>query len=249
MIAAVNPPARSKDCPPAFELESYSAGGEARLKAHVDGCAECARYVGELQKESADFLKARPADLFLGQVARRRPAEKPSLLRWLVPAFGLVAAALVAVVVFKQQATPELTMKGADGFRVLVKHGESREAIVAANDAVVRAGDRLRFSFTPPADGYLAVLNLDGSEQVSVFFPEGGTRSAPVKRDGAPLLEGTVTLDDAPGPEWMIAVFRTEPFDIQWIADQLRGQSKRGSIGLDCPGCRIEMVRVQKGSP
>ena len=69
------------------------------------------------------------------------------------------------------------------------------------------------------------------------------------RHDAAPLTGLTIALDDGPGPEWLIAVFSREPLELAPLADQLRGQSKRATLELECGGCRVEQLRVQKGEP
>lgn len=236
-------PARQPGCPAAADLEAHAAGDLPQLAAHVAGCASCGPYVAALREESAAFVRARPPELFLAKLERRAraPAPRPwwRFFAVLVPA--AVAAALVIVLV--RPPPDDVTLKG-DPFRVFVKRGDA-EPVALGADAAVRPGDALRFAYDAPADGHLAVFDLDGTEAVTVFFPFKGAAPAPVKKAQG-LVPGSVVLDAQPGPEWLVAVWAPSSFDVPALAAQLKGQATRDRISLSCTGCVVSSLRLSK---
>lgn len=236
------PPVRGPQCPPAAELEAFAAGESRSFEPHVAACAQCQPYVTALRAEAEAFQRARPPELFLKQL-ERRAAVKPKApwWRWLM----LVAPVAAALVVFFLLPPPGdgVTLKGSP-LRVFLKRGEAEPTPLPA-DGRVKAGDSLRFSYDAPADGHLAVFELDGREQVTVFWPYGGAAAAPVKKAQG-LLPGAVVLDDSPGPEWLIAVWSSAPFDTAPLARQLKGQATRPTVELECSGCIVTPQRLLK---
>jgi len=83
------------------------------------------------------------------------------------------------------------------------------------------------------------VAQLDGTETTVARF--NGTIEP-----GTTTLPDAVELDDAPGPEWFVAVWAATPRSADTLLAQLRGQAKRPALALDCPDCRVDAVRLEK---
>jgi hypothetical protein len=237
---------RRPTCPAAFELEAFFAGEPSALAPHVASCASCRADVDALKAGSDAFTRARPPELFLRQLERRaaEPRRRSLLAAWLAPLAACAGAAVLLVTALREQ---KVTLKG-HAFHVLVKRGDAAPAPVQT-DARLAAGDALRFRFEAPREGHLAILDLDGTERVTMFYPTAGARAAPVRPGDDPLLPGSIVLDAAPGPEWLVAVFSSEPLDIAALAAELVGQSRRPRLEVSCPRCQVETLRIQKGAP
>lgn len=132
---------------------------------------------------------------------------------WLAAPLALAAAALL----FVWPTTPDVRSKGEGAPAVCVdcapgslegwvqQRGETA-AITAGT--VVRPGDGVRFAV--PAAGWhsVVVVNVDGTGQHTRFWPASATDGpVPLDQAGPTLLDGSVTLDAAPGPEAFVAVF------------------------------------------
>lgn len=158
-------------------------------------------------------VEAHPPPAFDAEALRARAARIPASLgelpapraaanwgRWVGVFFAMAAALLLLV------RPPELgnRLKGEDdlGFYVL------REGSVHMGDpeATVRAGDRLQFSYYTDADR-LILLSVDGTGRVSVFYPGNGEEGVEVIPGERHVLDGSVELDDAEGPEVFVAFF------------------------------------------
>lgn len=236
------PPSRTPSCPPTEALEAFAAGASQELAPHVSACPHCGPYCAELRAQADAFSRARPPELFLKQLERRAQQKEPTpWWRWVAIAVPL--AATVALVVTRPGLDDGVTLKGS-AFKVFLKRGDA-EAVVLGSEAPVQARDALRFSFDAPEDGYLAVLDLDGAEEVTVFFPYGGTAAVAVKRAQG-LLPGSVVLDAQGGPEWLVAVWSREPFKTAALAAQLRGQATHPDVKVSCEGCVVSTLRLSK---
>lgn len=237
------PPTRLPGCPPAVELEAFAAGEPLPLVEHVLSCAECGPYVAALKREAEDFARLRTPELFLKQLERRQAAKSRPWWRWL----GLVVPVAAALVLFFRAPGPVddgVTLKGAD-FHVFLKRGDA-EPVPVSMDARVLTGDALRFSYEAPSDGFLTIFELDGRENVTVFWPYGAKQAGPVKK-GPNMLSGSVVLDDSPGPRWLIAVFSTQSLAAAPLASQFKGQSTRPTLKFECGvDCTATTLRLSK---
>ncbi|WP_375767785.1 DUF4384 domain-containing protein [Archangium gephyra] len=241
------PSPRGPHCPPAAVLEAMSAG-EATPEAtrtHVEVCPDCHGQLQALTTAREAFVRAKPPELFLRQLERRAASQPRRGLRWLLPVLG-ACVPLLALLVLVPRLTPEdgVHLKGG-AFRVVVsREGGAPELL--GPDAQVRPGDALRFAYESPEAGHLLVLELDGRGAASVFYPYGSATSAPLPAAQRDFLPGSVVLDDAPGPEWLVAVFSLRPLEAAPLLEALRSQAGRAEPGLSCSGCGVSTLRLQK---
>ncbi len=73
-------------------------------------------------------------------------------------------------------------------------------------DELFRAGDRLQFTYRGPYST-LVLLSVDGDGRVSTFYPEAGEDGVAIVPGDRHVLEGSIILDDAPGPEIFLGFF------------------------------------------
>ncbi|HCH63668.1 MAG: hypothetical protein CL927_12125 [Deltaproteobacteria bacterium] len=135
-----------------------------------------------------------------------RPVRRPR--RWLFPALltaGSIAAAGMLVV---QQPpptpTPTVRVKGGPQLGWMVLRGDDVQ--MGAADQRVSPGDRVQFTWAGEVSS-IVLIGVDGTGEQVVLWPptEAGQ---PVPLEGASgMLEGSVELDDAAGPERFFAVF------------------------------------------
>ena len=76
--------------------------------------------------------------------------------------------------------------------------------------AAYHPGDSLQLRYTTPAHRHLLVVSLDGHGAVTAFYERWG-RSLSIEPGVAQLLQTSVVLDDAVGPERIIGCFSHAP--------------------------------------
>ncbi len=240
-------PARGLNCPPGQRLEPIIAGDPIppEIATHLNECVGCKGYVESLRTEQDAFLKARSPELFVRKLVHRKAKSRRALWQLV-----LVGASVLALVVLLPQIfdTPSTSihLKG-ESLGVVYKREGMIDPLPVSRDLRLRTGDVLRFTFAAERDGHLLILDLDGNRKVTSFYPFGGKRSEPIQSGSRALLPGSVVLDDAPGPEWLVAIFSTERLDAASLSEQLRQLPRSTSkIELSCGGCRIEALRIQK---
>lgn len=150
----------------------------------------------------AQALRARAAAL--PEVAVSAPALPPAAntaWRWVL-SFAAMAA---AVLFFAFPQLPGNRLKGEVdlGFYVM----RNGQVTMGDPDATVRPGDRLQFSYRSGQADRLILVSVDGTGRVSVFYPERGEEGVEVIPGERHVLDGSVELDAAPGPEVFVAFF------------------------------------------
>jgi len=120
---------------------------------------------------------------------------------WLAP---LAAAALALLMV----QGPTDRLKGA-GPHARIDFMVLQDGTVTDGgpDTRVRAGDQVQFTATAHGFDSLVLLGFDGTGRMAVYWPERGSEALAIDPDETVLLEGSLRLDDAPGPEAYLAVF------------------------------------------
>lgn len=147
------------------------------------------------------------------------PARRHPWWGWAPLLLG--AAAAVFLVVSPPDAG---RTKGGDtdlGFLVL-KDGQP---LLGDPTALYRAGDRLQFNYLAGGHDHLVLLSTDGTGAATVYFPAEGEEPVPVFPSGRHVLDASIILDDAPGPEVFVAFFgdwtvseATERVEAAWRA-------------------------------
>lgn len=142
-------------------------------------------------------LRARAAALEDAPAPR---AANRSWALWLAPVLALAAALLL---VFR--VGPQNRIKGdVDlGFYVL----RAGEVLPGDPRATFREGDRLQFTYRAGTYDRVVLLSVDGDGRLTVFYPDAGETPVPIVPGDRHVLEGSIILDDAPGPETFLAFF------------------------------------------
>ncbi|HEX5750727.1 MAG TPA: hypothetical protein VFZ09_31160 [Archangium sp.] len=241
------PSPRGPHCPPAAVLEALSAGEPApeATRSHVAGCPDCHGQLEALTTAREAFVRARPPELFLRQLERRAASQPRRGLRWWLPVLGACVPLLALLVLVPRLGQDDGVRLKGGAFRVVVSRDGGAPELLGP-DALVRPGDALRFAYESTEAGHLLVLELDGRGNASVFHPYGAATSAPLAAAQREFLPGSVVLDDAPGPEWLLAVFSPRPLEAAPLLEALRAQAGRAEPTLSCPECGVSTIRLQK---
>ena len=106
--------------------------------------------------------------------------------------------------------TLEMFVKDASGIRLGV------------DGARLHAGDWVQFRYVAQGRTHLFIVSVDDDGIVTPLYPEHEGESVTVQPAGRHVLEGSVILDDAIGPERFYAFFSSEPLQYERLAPLLR---------------------------
>lgn len=243
------------DCPSDYQLDRLSADelgpqDAARVRAHVESCAACARHLAESRFDAFPQLHS---GALLGRIHERAAAPRgllPRLAGWLKalqrPALALSAlgAAALAVMVLRPTETggPEgVRLKGGMVLHVHRLQGEHSQEVLSGT--ALSPGERLRFVVDLPREGYVAVVGVDGQGALYGAWPTAAARPGAGQRRPAgqgQVLPGAVALDDAPGRETLYLVACRAAEDAARCA-------ARGDKDPQCPeGCALSPFVIVK---
>lgn len=212
---------------PGARPSRLALGRHATGEAVVDTSAPTSQaFLAALEAERArvepfDFevLRARAARLDERPTAAPAPATPWWRRVWFaVPVLAVAAAAVVALRVPTER--PTHVLKGSEGdlgFYVL----RDGQVYPGDTDAVFRAGDRLQFTYRTP-HSRLVLLSVDGDGHFTLFYPEAGEAGVPVTPGDRHVLDGSLILDDAPGPEVFLGFFGDD-----WTVSRARDAALR----------------------
>jgi len=214
-----------------LELERHLAGDLPEVRTKLLEASEPDRKrLAELRAEHEAFLRSVDVDNEVLRIQQRvqRPETKRSWwLRWLVP-MGALAAAAAAVLVFVRRGSEgpkpgedDMQVKG-DDITLLVHVATSDGSRRVSNGDTVHVGDRVRFEINAGKPGYVAVLGIDGTGMVSIYYPEAAADPAAFDPH-VRLVPGAIELDATPGDERFYAFYSRSSFDVYQVMNALRG--------------------------
>jgi hypothetical protein len=172
---------------------------------------EALAYAAELQDAEAtlapfdwEILRAAAARVEEDPPARAPAQETPWWRRFglvFAPALAVAAALVVAVL----PDAPSSRAKGeVDLDFVVLREGRVMPGV---EGRVYGPGDLLQFTYRAEGHEQLVLLSIDGEGKVTVFYPSQGDAPLAVVPGERHVLDGSIALDAAPGPELFVAVF------------------------------------------
>lgn len=251
--------------PSRFTLALRAAGdlGSAEaafVDAHLVGCAACLAAADEIERDCTDYgsrAEAEHARLVAALAITPQGIETARRSRRAVgigvAAVALAAAAAIALVVVVPRvregvrgpdriASEDIGFKGALAVRIVAKRGETQFAV--RQGEVLEAGDALRFVVTAPEPGWVAVLSVEATGNVSVFYPAADPWPLRIDDRGRRELPGSIILDDARGPETYVVLYSAAPFS-RAAAERAAAALSKGRDELP-DGLEGSAIRVRK---
>ncbi len=188
------------DCPPGFVLERMLLGelegtaSEPWLR-HTASCDNCRARIEELRAQDQRFMASPFAQDLRGKLVNAaRP--RPSLRGWPVAAApALLAVAALAFVVVSRPRVDSFTSKGGAGVLSVIQQREGRARPFDRRD--LRAQDALQLRWAAARGGELIAVGVDRSGSLTVLYPDGATRSAPIRAGEDVELGGRIILSAA----------------------------------------------------
>jgi hypothetical protein len=223
-----------------LRLDRYLSGeldtaARLRFEAHLADSAPCRSRCEELSEDRRRFLE-RPA---IGAwrdgvaIAPPRPTRRYAL------AVTLAAAASLGLVLWPAGEASSERTKGP----AFVVHAAHEGVVTELVDgALVRAGDRLRFSFPGDAGRWVAVIGRDGSGRTAPYLPAEG--DAVRLDDPARPIDGAVIIDAVFGDERLFAFACDRATPVARLAAAVK------ESGTDAPpsveGCTVHRLTLAK---
>jgi hypothetical protein len=195
--------------------------GERERSDHVEGCTRCsARY--------RDLEAAR--DRFALPVKKRA--------RWPAGLAIALAAGVAGLILLPETPERGFRSKGGPKLSFYVKHGDE---VRRGNDGdKVSTKDSIRFAYSAEKAYHLAVLSIDPTGAVSVYYPAGDrTRSEAPGADVA--LPLSTVLDESVGKEKIFALFCESPIDLFAVKKELESSGDVRTEG--CQRDRLDWIK------
>jgi hypothetical protein len=228
-----------------LEMSKLPGPRAEQITAHVGACNACRRDLEQLRADRARFgdhvfQRSLPA---VKERARRGFGRRLGL--W-IPAFAVAAAALILAprLVLHRGTSgalgttePDLATKGGAARLTIVARAGGQTFRVGPDTAPLAAGTGIRFVVEGATQPYLMIGSIDARGQATIYYPFGGTQSAPIERAhtaGRPTGEvpGSIVLDAAPGPERVFALLSREPLDASAVKGELARIGASGPAGI-----------------
>ncbi|MCB9525809.1 MAG: hypothetical protein H6702_20900 [Myxococcales bacterium] len=233
-------------------------GGEAPgdEAAHAQGCPHCRPRLEALRATRDAFLVRHPPAAFMAALEARRP--EAWWRRW--PTWigaGLLAAAAAAVALSVQPVSPAPEVAAGTRLKAgvgLSFHVRGPQGVRDGEPgAVLQPGDAIQLRYSTPAHRHLVVVSLDSAGAVTPFYDQGG-RSLAIEPGVGRLLEGSVLLDDALGPERVVGCFSEAPLptaDVVAAAKAALAQAggdptRVERLPLDCTQASFTFVKAPR---
>ncbi len=198
------------------QLQTGELSGDDASQAqdHAAQCERCGAIIAALRADDAAFMTLRPPGAFLASLeARRPPARRAWWPRLIAPVLAAAAAGAAALVLSTPPTalpptatSPTTRLKGAVELSFHVKTGDAVRR--GGPDERVTPGDAIQLRYSTPSHTHLVVVSLDSKGAVTPFYEDSG-RSLAITPGTAELLDGSVVLDGALGPERVIGCFST----------------------------------------
>ena len=219
-----------------LELDALALGAlddvaARRAEEHLQACAACRAEAAALRESHAHFTTHVLPRTLPALRARAAPWWSRRLT-WIAAPVLAAAAALVMITVGTGPAPDggDLLVKGGAALQVVVRRGDHTAPVAAG--ATLAAGDEIRFVVATPRAGYLLIASVDGRGATTVYHPYGGSQSAPVAAAARLELPGSIRLDDAPGPERVVALWSSTPLPARAVTDALAAIGAGGADAI-----------------
>jgi hypothetical protein len=253
---------RGADCASALTLDRLALGElpedeRAVVGTHLAGCADCAALRDALEADRVQFAaQAAFPSLAADALARAETSRAPLWLRLRRLTAPLALAAVGALLLLWRAAPDENRTKGGFALSPFVVHTEGERAPALHAGEPLHPGDRVQFLYSGTQSGYLAVVAVDATGAVSVYYPPAMSTAEVTAGRNVPL-SSAVELDDTLGREVIVGVRCEQPILVDAVVGAARkaAQSARargaavtdlGPLGLPCAETRYQIDKRQR---
>ena len=233
----------------AGELEDAES---QQLQGHLAGCGRCRVRLRSLELEQEQFEREISFDRFAAGVQRAVKSAEPRRVRWALPAMGMVAAVLVAIV------TAPLVMR-ARGASSRRKGGSEVVLRIAGKDASIQRvaseqgaeplslGERIRIGYQAGRHSYLVAIAVDNAGSLTPLYEDKGRSLKVDPGDETRYLPDSLEFT-GPGLERVIVILSDEPLELAKVkqAAEIAYRAVEGDLRrlpkLDVPGEQFQRL-------
>jgi hypothetical protein len=233
----------------------------AAVSAHLAACPACTRASEALAAERAAFahqaaIPNLAADVLARSQRETRRVWKHVLLRRMVLP---LAMGLGVFAISLMRTKPETRTKGEFALAPYVLHPESSAAGTLHLGEPLHPGDKLQFRYSGGQAGYLAIISVDATGEVSLYYPPGAA-AVPVAAGRDVALETAVELDGTLGREMIVGLRCASALPVETIraaarkaASEARARgaapTELGGLGLPCVETRHQIEKRARPAP
>lgn len=123
---------------------------------------------------------------------------------------------------------------GKPGAKIVIERMRGDKLAFVSANSKFRSGDKIRLRFETNFEGYLAIMNVGSTGEVSLLFPYTGADASikPSKDTRIPKGEDWIVFDDNPGTETLTVIMAKNPIGLDDNAD-LRELNKKATNTRD----------------
>jgi len=237
----------SKHCPSSVALDAFRLGFDRTAADHVQKCPHCTAWLAAQER-----LESEVAHLWVPVGAPVEPAPaRPKGTRWkYFLGLGLPLAAVAATILF--MVIPRTPTETAKGGPVPVEIARLSNGVLSwlSPESVLKPNDSIRFFVhrNDPDDRYVLIGSVDGSRQLAHFYPADANGCGLSLPASGEALEGSIVIDEAPGPERIVVVLSHQPLCWTSVDDAVKriGLSEPLTDGLPSNGVHTTRLIFEK---
>lgn len=227
----------------AGELEDAES---QQLQGHLAGCGRCRVRLKSLELEQEQFEREISFDRFAAGVQRAVKSAEPRRVRWALPAVGMVAAVLVAIVtapLVMRAAGTSSRRKGSSEvvLRIAGKDGAAQRAASVHGAEPLSLGERIRIGYQAGPHSYLVAISVDSAGILTALYEDHGRSLKVDPGEQTRYLPGSLEFT-GPGLERVIVILSDEPLKLGKVkqAAEIAYRAVNGDLRrlpqLDVPG-------------
>jgi hypothetical protein len=224
-----------------IELLSYftgdiTGGKRGAMERHIASCGQCRAYLASLESEKAAFLQAHPFEETAARWNTRQAGRRVFFRH------RQVYALAASLILFLGAGYLFMAGRTETGYRI---KGETNLKIFVKNHAgdiekrgrqEYFTGEKIQFLYSCGAKNNFALISMDTTGAVSIYFPQSEDSSLALERGRDIPLPNSIALDEYAGRELFMGIFSEKQFFVPQLVERLKTSFGRShsidSIGI-----------------
>lgn len=216
-----------------YVLDELSDAERADLERRVAASPEAQTRLEAVRAGHAAALErldvANDSARILERLEAAEETKKVAWWKFAIPMFAAAAAAIALVPLTSDPTGPTTRTKGVTRPALEMYVNGPAGPQLAADGARLGEGDAIQFRYDAAGHPFVFVVSVDGRGTISPLYPDLPTTSIEVEPSGKHVLDGSIILDDAVGPERIYAVFSKRPLTYADLENEIREARENGT--------------------